>query len=191
MYKNYLSLSKPNMTLVPKQISIPSKTYSKSPTELQPSPLLLIYTYQGYQIIMSSKPLPQTFNPPGIAPPKPTYSHVCTFTLGSTKIITVAGQIGTHEDGTIDDRLEFQVLLALENVRKCLLSTGAVPRDIMKVTQYVVSFDPANRKPSELYAKFMDGHAPPVTLIPVEKLARPGLLYEIEVMAIVAVDQER
>jgi monoamine oxidase len=139
---------------------------------------------------MTSKPLPQTFNPPGIASPKPTYSHVCTFTLGSTKIITVVGQIGTYENETIDHCLEFQVLLALENVRNCLLSTGAAPCDIMKVTQYIVDFDPTNRKPSELYAKFMDGHTPPVTLIPVEKLAWPGLLYEIEVMAIVAVNQE-
>lgn len=61
----------------------------------------------------------------------------------------------------------------------------------MKVTQYIVDFDPANRKTwDELYEKFMNGYTPPATLIPVEKLAIPALLYEIEVMAVVAVDQE-
>jgi monoamine oxidase len=61
----------------------------------------------------------------------------------------------------------------------------------MKVTQYIMDFDPVNRKRwDELYTTFMDGHIPPATLIPVEKLAIPALLYEIEVMAIVAVDQE-
>ena len=107
------------------------------------------------------------------------------------KIITVAGQIGNYEDGHIDALIEDQVPLAFENLRKCLSSAGATPRDVMKVRArsryHIVDFDFANRKPSELYAKFMDGHDPLITLISVEKLA---LLYEIEVMAIVALGQE-
>lgn len=135
---------------------------------------------------MTSKVLPQTFNPPGVAPPKPTYSHVCTFSLGPTKIITVAGQIGTSRDGSIPESYELQVAFALENVKACLEAAGATMRDIMKVTHYIVNYDPADRKRGYLYAEFMGEHRPPSTLIPVEKLAEPELLYEIEVMAVVA-----
>ena len=38
---------------------------------------------------------------------------------------------------------------------------------------------------SEVYLKFMEGHTPPSTLVPVPCLADPEYLYEIEVMAVV------
>lgn len=139
---------------------------------------------------MSSKSLPQTLNPPDVAPPKPTYSHVCVFTLGRTKIITVAGQIGTLPDGTVPPTFAEQVSCALQNVKACLAAAGATPRDIMKVTHYIVNYDPTDRKRNELYLQFLDGHKPPGTLVPVEKLGAPELLFEIEVMAVVEVDEE-
>ena len=55
----------------------------------------------------------------------------------------------------------------------------------MKVTHYIVNYDPADRKRGQLYLEFMEGHKPPSTLVPVEKLASPELLFEIEVMAVV------
>lgn len=139
---------------------------------------------------MSSKSLPQTFNPPDVASPKPTYSHVSVFSLGRTKIITVAGQIGTFPDGTVPPTFAAQVSCALPNVKKCLAAAGATPRDIIKATHYIVNYDPADRKRSELYLEFMGGHKPPGTLVPVERLGAPELLFEIEVMAVVAVDDE-
>jgi monoamine oxidase len=139
---------------------------------------------------MSSKSLPETFNPPDVAPPKPSYDHVCVFSLGNMKIITVAGQIGKHPDGTIPPTFTEQVARALQNVKACLVAVGARPRDIVKVTHYVVNYDPAERSRNELCMKFLNGHKPPGTLVPVEKLAAPEILFEIEVMAIVEVDKE-
>jgi monoamine oxidase len=139
---------------------------------------------------MSSKSLPETFNPPDVAPPKPVYDHVCVFPIGNAKIITVAGQIGKHPDGTIPSTFTEQVSAALRNVKACLAAAGATPRDIVKVTHYVVNYDPAERSRNELCIKFLNGHKPPGTLVPVEKLAAPEILFEIEVMAIVQVDKE-
>jgi monoamine oxidase len=139
----------------------------------------------------SSKSLPQVFNPPGVAPPtKPTFCHVSVFPLGNAKMITIAGQIGTFPDGTIPPTFPEQVRNALQNVKKCLAAAGATPRNIMTATHYVVNYDPADTTRNELYQEFLDGHKPPGTLVPVEKLAAPQMLFEIDCMAIVAVDEE-
>jgi monoamine oxidase len=59
-----------------------------------------------------------------------------------------------------------------------------------QITHYVVNYDPAQRGRNELCLKILNGHKPPGTLVPVEKLAAPEILFEIEVMAIMQVDEE-
>jgi enamine deaminase RidA (YjgF/YER057c/UK114 family) len=81
---------------------------------------------------MSFKSPPETFNPPDVVPPKPSYDDVCVFSLGNTKIITVAGQIGKHPDGNIPHTFTEQVSRALQNVKACLAAAGATPWDIVK-----------------------------------------------------------
>ncbi len=135
---------------------------------------------------MSSPYKPETSNPPDVAPPKPTYSHISTFPLSSPcKLITIAGQIGTSPTGDIPPSYTDQVSNALSNLGKCLAAAGATTRDIVKVTHYIVDYDPKDRERGRLYLEFMGGHKPPSTLIPVPMLADEGLLYEIEAMAIV------
>jgi enamine deaminase RidA (YjgF/YER057c/UK114 family) len=109
-------------------------------------------------IMVSSKSLPEIFNPPGVAPPsKPTFSHVSTFTIGPAKIITLARQIGTAPDGTVPTKYTEQVSNAIRNVKLCLAAAGATPRNIMKVRHYVVNYDPAEKSRQELWAKFWMG----------------------------------
>ena len=133
--------------------------------------------------------LPTTLNPEGVAPPKPTYSHICTTTLtGPAKLITIAGQIGTDPAGHVPTSYYEQVSNALSNLKSCLEAAGATTRDIVKVTHYIVKYDPKDRERGRLYLEFMGGHKPPSTLIPVPALADEGLLYEIEAMAIVSED---
>jgi monoamine oxidase len=111
--------------------------------------------------------------------------------MGHTKIIHLAGQIGTAPDGTIPLLFPEQVTNALRNVKLCLSATGATPRNIMSVTHYVVSThltDPARQL---LWAEFLEGHTPPGTLVPLERLAAPSILFEVEVQAIVEVDEDK
>ncbi len=106
--------------------------------------------------------------------------------LSSTStLITIAGQLGLSISGQIPSSLADQVALALENLSKCLEAAGATTRDIVKVTQYIVDYDPSERSRAELYLKFIGDHRPPSTLVGVTKLAAPDLLYEIEAMAVV------
>jgi enamine deaminase RidA (YjgF/YER057c/UK114 family) len=132
--------------------------------------------------------LNQLSNPPNHAPFSPSYSHICSTPISATKnLIAIAGQIG-HDSATNTIPTTFldQVSLALQNVKKCLDSAGAKKTDIISVRQYVVNIADHDYKGRvEIYSKWMDGWAPPSTLIGVQGLATKDFLYEIEVMAIV------
>ena len=127
------------------------------------------------------------FNPPGHVPFSPLYSHICAVPISSTsRLISFAGQIG--RDGTTPNTLAEQVKLALSNVDKCLEAAGAKKQDIISVRQYVVNLLPVDPSRTKMYNEWMGDHKPPSTLIGVQSLAAPELLYEIEVMAIVSAD---
>lgn len=131
--------------------------------------------------------LPQTFNPASVPAPRPSYSHICTTPLSpTTKLITVAGQIGIDPTtSTVPASFAAQVSAALTNLGACLAAAGATTRDVVKVTQYVVDYDPTERARASLYGEFMGDHRPPSTLVGVACLAEPELSYEIEAMAVV------
>lgn len=137
---------------------------------------------------------PQAFNPSGVHEPPPSYKHVCiTPILPTSKFITLAGQTGDYKAPWIE-----QVKGAYENVKKCLEAAGASPRDIVHVRHYIVNDsgdDALNEKHvvergwAPLWIEFMDkygdGHKPPDTVLGVASLALKGLLYEVEVWAII------
>jgi enamine deaminase RidA (YjgF/YER057c/UK114 family) len=52
----------------------------------------------------------------------------------------------------------------------------------------VLSLDPLEIVQGGGGVEFLDGHRPPGTLVPVEMLVAPQLLFEIDVMAVVEVD---
>jgi len=106
-------------------------------------------------------------NPPNIIPPKPTYSHVTTFTTSQpSKIISVAGQAGVHPGGALSSTMEEQVTLALDSLRKCLESVGAGPQDVLKITHYIVGYDSNKRDWTKLFVDFFGGEPPTSTLVP-------------------------
>jgi hypothetical protein len=83
--------------------SIGKLTNSDTITKIYNNPVSgLIHSLGQPSIMMSSKSFPQTFNPPGVAPlTKPTFSHASFFPLGTAKIVTIVGQIGTFSGGFI------------------------------------------------------------------------------------------
>ncbi|KIW93302.1 uncharacterized protein Z519_05907 [Cladophialophora bantiana CBS 173.52] len=130
----------------------------------------------------------QLINPSDVPPPRPTYSHVqCTPLSSTSTLVTIAGQIGVDiSTGTAPEDFIAQVEIALSNLGKCLAAAGATPKDIVKMTQFVVNLETSdNAARSEAYCKFLGGHRPPSTLVGVAALAAPNWLYEVEAMAIV------
>ena len=142
----------------------------------------LLKPYRLSTVRMSS----QLINPSNVHSPRPTYSHIQKIPISSTStLISIAGQIGLHQDRTIASTFAEQVDLALANLEKCLEAAGATPKDIIKVTQFVVNLDANDKSRSEKYLKFIGDHRPPSTLLGVAALAEPALFYEIEAMAVV------
>jgi enamine deaminase RidA (YjgF/YER057c/UK114 family) len=86
--------------------------------------------------------------------------------------------------------------LALQNLENALKAGGASKRDIFKVTHHVVDFDYENQNPAEVFCEWLDleegsrGFRPASAMLPVQRLAGPGLMYEIETWAIVAAGKQ-
>lgn len=56
----------------------------------------------------------------------------------------------------------------------------------MKLTYYIVDYDITDPKQRQPSLDFLGSHRPPITLVPVTKLALPGIIFEVEAMAAIA-----
>lgn len=143
---------------------------------------------------------PRAFNPPNVPHPPPTYDQMAiTPLLPTSKLVTLAGQVGLHpETLKVAEGFDAQVKLAYQNITNCLKAAGATPRDIIHVRHYIVkdsgrvgveSEDELTRVWGHHWMEYMDkegeGHRPPDTVVGVACLATSELLYECEVWAIV------
>ena len=140
---------------------------------------------------MSDRANVEVFNPPSLAPVAPTYSHIARTPLSPTStLVTFAGQVG-YDDSTktTGATLGEQCSMAYANVDKCMAAAGARKEDIMHVRHYVVDLlrggqgqDPERAK---RYTAWLGGLRPPATLLGVQALAMPDILYEIDVVCVV------
>ncbi len=78
-------------------------------------------------------------NPSAVAPSGP-FSHGLIIPAGHN-IIYTAGQIGTSDpQGTVPESYEEQVACAVKNLGLVLAEAGASPKDIVKLTYYIVDY---------------------------------------------------
>ncbi|KAF7190535.1 putative flavin-containing monoamine oxidase A [Pseudocercospora fuligena] len=113
----------------------------------------------------------------------PFYSLVTHSSHASNILITTAGQIGAYPDGSISSDSVEQIQQAVSNLKNCLEAAGARVQDILKLTYYVVNYDHKIPIHRPILLDFLGQHRPASTLIPVEKLAAPEFLFEIEATA--------
>ncbi len=119
---------------------------------------------------------------------KGAFSEVVTVT-GPAKMIYLAG-IGSEDenDGSVrhmDDFLQ-QCRFAWQKIGKLLQEHGATVSDIVKATTYVTDIryrDEMRKCRTEVFA---GKPLPPHTLLNVVQLARPGMMFEVDVVAAVA-----
>jgi enamine deaminase RidA (YjgF/YER057c/UK114 family) len=125
------------------------------------------------------------FNPPGSPTPK-NYHHVVSVEGGRT--VYFAGQVAFDEHRNIvgGSDLIAQTHQALSNLKRNVEAAGASMTDMVKITTYVVNYDP--RQLQEIIdvigEYFPEGHHPTNTLLGVERLAVDELLIEIEGIAV-------
>jgi len=123
-------------------------------------------------------------NPPALS--KPTgYTHVVEVT-GPSKTIYIAGQIAFDKDGTVVGAgdMKAQAEQVFKNLQAALTSAGAKFSDVVKMNTFITDMDkaPAVR---EVRARYFGDTTPASTLVQVVHLARPELMLEIEVIAVV------
>ena len=121
--------------------------------------------------------------------PPPGFSHA-TVAEGS-RIVHVSGQIGTDESGAVvAGGLAGQTERALLNLGLALEATGATLKDVANMRIYVVDWEPSmleelGRGAAQAGAQLPAPGAPAVSLIGVSSLWAPGILVEIEAVAVI------
>lgn len=133
-----------------------------------------------------SNPLLEISNPEGIYDPRPHgYSHVAAVPAWS-QLVFVAGQGGSRTDGILSADFSTQVAIVFENIAIALASKRLKMENIAKLTTLVVDYDEEKHQIliEESTKIWPDLKFPVNTLIPVQRLALPGMLIEIDTTAI-------
>ena len=127
----------------------------------------------------------QHINPDGVFDPSHIYSHIVIPPPG--RMVFFAGQWGGDIDGQlVEGGFAAQVARAFENVQTQLAAAGIRPAHVTKLTHYVVGLDQERR--SVLHGEvgtIWPVDKPAATLLGVERLARDGMFYEVDVQAVI------
>ena len=115
----------------------------------------------------------------------PAFSQVVVAT--GKRMIYTAGQVSLTRGRLVGaDDLAAQTTQAMHNVGLALAAAGASFANIVKITTYVVNYQPEHRTViGKARAPFFEGGMPPAsTLVGVAALALPEWLVEIEAIAV-------
>ena len=124
-------------------------------------------------------------NPPGLMDSSRFFSQTVVAPRGTT--VHVAGQTGFRVDRSIAPTKEGQMAQAFENVKIALEAAHARTDQVVMMNVYIVGYTEADLE--ELAhctaAYFPPDRLPASTLVPVPRLARNELLFEIDVTAVI------
>jgi reactive intermediate/imine deaminase len=121
----------------------------------------------------------ERISPDGLTKPA-TYSHVVK--VGN--LLFIAGQVAFDSAGNLvgENDMKAQVRQVLENLQTALASQKADFSHVAKINIFTTDVE-AFLASAEVRAEYFKGHPPASTLVQIERLARPGLLVEIEAIA--------
>ncbi|HZR23061.1 MAG TPA: RidA family protein [Vicinamibacterales bacterium] len=124
-------------------------------------------------------------NPPTLSTPT-GYTHVVEVT-GPAKTVYISGQIALDKDGNLvgGNSMKGQAEQVFKNLQAALAAAGAKFSDVVKMNTYTTDMAQVQAI-RDVRTKYFDASALPAsTLVQVVHLARPELLLEIEVIAVV------
>ncbi|MFF5449098.1 RidA family protein [Streptomyces sp. NPDC012888] len=123
-------------------------------------------------------------NPAGLHDPTGFgYSHVVS---APGEQVFIAGQYGSDETGAVvSPDFAAQVERTFANLRTALAAAGLGPADVVRIGTYVVGHEPARLEVllEHLHATW-GTELPAQTLIGVASLALPGMLFEMDAVAV-------
>lgn len=123
---------------------------------------------------------------PATLPPPTGYSHVAKVNKGT--LVYIAGQVSSDASGKLvgEGDFEAQAEQVFKNVKLALEAAGATMADVVKMNTYIVAaVDPADvPKMRAVRGRYFGSGTPPAsTLVYVSRLAQPGWMIEVEVVA--------
>lgn len=114
------------------------------------------------------------------------YSHVIMVEPGA-RLVEVAGTTGDDERGNLatPGDMRGQVERTFANVARSLRAAGATSRDVIRVRMYVVGLDADKHWPiiNEQMRKHFGERGPTATLVGIQALAAPDILFEMDATA--------
>jgi enamine deaminase RidA (YjgF/YER057c/UK114 family) len=128
---------------------------------------------------------PQIINPAYLPDPTPFGYSTAVIAPAGARIAHISGQGGFDRTGALPEDFAAQVALALGNLQAVLDALGAAPAQVVKLTLYVVDHD-VTKLPilTEAIITTFAPTLPAQTLVPVPALALPGMLFEVEAVAV-------
>ena len=123
---------------------------------------------------------------PATLPPPTGYSHIAKVDKGT--LVYIAGQVSADASGKLvgEGNFEAQAERVFANVKLAVEAAGATMADIVKMNTYIVAaVDPADvPKMRAVRGRYFGSGTPPAsTLVYVSRLAQPGWMIELEVVA--------
>jgi reactive intermediate/imine deaminase len=121
----------------------------------------------------------ERIQPEGLTQPA-TYSHVVKF----GNLLFISGQVAFDPAGKLvgENDMKAQVRQVLENLKTALASQKADFSNVVKINTYTTNVE-AYLAAAEVRVEYFKGNLPASTLVEISKLARPGLMVEIEAIA--------
>ncbi|WP_026873834.1 RidA family protein [Inquilinus limosus] len=129
--------------------------------------------------------LPIFLNPETMPAPN-GYSQVVLIPAGA-RLVQLAGQVGIRPDGSIAaPDFAGQAAQAFENVRAGLAAAGSGFEHVIKLNMFVTDFAAQGPTLREVRDRYVNRAAPPAsTTLQVSRFFREGLLFELDVLAVV------
>jgi 2-iminobutanoate/2-iminopropanoate deaminase len=104
---------------------------------------------------------------------------------GAQSLVFVSGQIPAAPDGAIvEGGFEAQARQVFENLGTVLQQAGATYESIVKVTVFLTDITNL-REYRRIKSQFIPGRQPAATAVEVRSLALPGMMIEVEAIAVV------
>jgi reactive intermediate/imine deaminase len=121
----------------------------------------------------------ERINPDGLSKPA-TYSHV----VKVGKMLFISGQVAFDSQGKLvgENDMKAQLRQVLENLKTALASQKADFSNVVKINTFTTNIE-AYLAAAEIRAEYFKDNRPASTLVEISKLARPGLMVEIEAIA--------
>jgi len=100
-------------------------------------------------------------------------------------LIYVSGQVALGREGKLvgEGDIKAQTRQALENMKTVLAAAGAGLRDVIKLNSYITVAS-LYREFSETRSEIFGNHRPASTVVVISALAFPGLMVELEAIAL-------